>query len=230
MQEQVGPVAVSRILSSQGGYINSGGGAGRNSRQRGRSGHRITPTVDTSPEEVLREQRQPVLEPRSPSSQNSDINLGRGTAQNSEQSGRSGRRSTPTGATEEVLRERPQPVLEPRSPSPKISDINLRRDAGRNSGQRGRSSHRSTPTRADTAPEVLREQRRTVLGPRLPSPQINDINLRREAGRNLGQRGGSGRRSTPTRADALTPPQKKYCENSANRSWNHVLPHPKSAI
>ena len=76
MQEQ-GPVAVSPIPSSQGGNINSRRGADGNSGQRGGSGRRNTPTrAGTAPEEVLREQLQPVLEPRSPSSQNSDTNFG----------------------------------------------------------------------------------------------------------------------------------------------------------
>ena len=77
LQEQGGPVAVSRILSSQGDDINSGRGADGNPGQRGGSGRRSTPTrAETTPEEALREQPQSALEPRLLSSQNSNINVG----------------------------------------------------------------------------------------------------------------------------------------------------------
>ena len=33
-----------------------------------------------------------------------------------------------------------------------------------------------------------------------------------------------------THLPGLAPPQKKYCENSPNPSWNHVRPHPKTVI
>ena len=193
LQEQARPVAVSRIHSSQKGDINSGRGAGGNPGQKGGSGRRSTPTeADTSPEEVLRERRQPVLEPRSPSPQISDINLGRGTGRDPGQRSGNGRRSTPTKAPEEVLRGRPQPVLESRSPSSQIGDIKLGRDAGGNSGQRGGSGRCSTPTRADTSPEeVLREQPQPVVEPR--SPQSSDINFREIAGASPGNKGGSDR-------------------------------------
>ena len=92
MQEQVGSAAVSRILSSQRGDINSGRGAGGNSEQRGGSGRRSTPTrADTAPEEVLREQPQPVLEPRSLPSQNNDINVGEMAGESSGNKGGSDR-------------------------------------------------------------------------------------------------------------------------------------------
>ena len=49
LQEQAGPVAVSRIRSSQKGDINSERGAGGNSGQKGGSGRRSSPNrADTT--------------------------------------------------------------------------------------------------------------------------------------------------------------------------------------
>ena len=75
LQEQAGPVAVSRINSSQKGDIDSGRGADGNSVQKGGSGRRSSPNRANTAvtEEALQEQPQPVVEPRSP--QSSDIKI-----------------------------------------------------------------------------------------------------------------------------------------------------------
>ena len=102
-----------------------------------------------------------------------------------------------------TLQEQAEPVAVSRVHSSRKVDIDSGRGAGGNSGQNGGSDRCDTPTKADMRlwKVTLQEQAGPVAVSRIRSSQKGDINSGRGAGGDSGQKGGSGRRSSPNRSD-----------------------------
>ena len=153
-QGQSQPAEESPIPSSEKSNINSRENAVTGSGHRGEDDRRGTPTR-ADPwlgEEASQEQPEPVVEPPTPSSQNSNIHSGEKASASSESGHRGGTRVTILAhlpslthtpwPREDALQEQPeqpQHVVEPPTPSSQNSETNLGRNAGVSLGHRGGS-------------------------------------------------------------------------------------------
>ena len=159
VQDQLQPVVVSRIRSSQKSVANSGGDAGGSSGHKGGNDRYSTPTrADMFPwlgEEVLQEQLKPVTESPISSPQNGHLysarNAGgsRGGSDTCDTCTKANMSPVTRGCGIVTLQEQLRPVAESAIPSSQKSYPYSAENAG---GSRGRSDRCDTPTKADMPP------------------------------------------------------------------------------
>ena len=207
LQEQPKPTVKPSTPPSQNSHLNPEGNAGGSSKHGGGSDRCSTPTMaDMSRcygEVMSQGQPRPAPVSRIRSLQRGDTNSRGNVGGNSGHRGEGNLYNTPTRADASRWQDRSQPAAVSRIRSSQKSVVNSGGDAGGSSEHRGGSDRSSTPsTRADTLPrlgeEALQEQARTVTESPIPSSQKGSLYSAFPAD---GSRGGSDRRSTPTKAD-----------------------------